>query len=59
VTVRVNGEAHEWTDLLKGKTFDYLPRELNIVIEGATPKGRRYTRTVTLPFHDPRVEPLK
>ena len=53
VTVTINGKKHEWGQLFKGVKFDYLPKVLDIVIEGGRPSGRRHR----MPFNIRPEEP--
>jgi tetratricopeptide (TPR) repeat protein len=48
VTLKINDEAVDWQEFLKGKTFDYLPDKLRLHIEGVTPEGRRGVYYMTL-----------
>jgi tetratricopeptide (TPR) repeat protein len=43
VVVRVNGKRYDWTELQTGTAFDYLPKALDVVLEGTSPNGRRVT----------------
>jgi tetratricopeptide (TPR) repeat protein len=48
VTLQINEEAADWQQLLNGKTFDYLPQQLRLHIEGVTPEGKRGIYQMTL-----------
>jgi len=56
VTVTINGKKHEWGQLFKGVTFDYLPKVLDITIDRVRPSGRRHK----MPFRiEPREPPIR
>jgi tetratricopeptide (TPR) repeat protein len=58
VAVHINGKAHEWERLLKGVPFDRLPRQLDIVLEGTTPAGKRSTFRLKVKVTEPKIKPL-
>jgi hypothetical protein len=51
--VKINGKRYGWDEMQNGITFDYLPRELDVAVEGTTPAGRRITSHAKLNVREP------
>jgi len=60
VDLRVNGQSHKWEKALKGMTFDRLPDEFSVVLEGTSPLGKRLVARASISnVQEPTLEPLK
>ena len=57
VSLRLNGSAADWDDIRKGISYDRLPQQFDVVLEGTTPTGRRITAHVTVDAQEPKLEP--
>jgi len=55
--VQINGKRYGWDDLLNGVVFDYLPKVLDVTVEGMTPAGRRITARAKLHVREPPLAP--
>ena len=51
--VKINGKRYGWDEMQNGITFDYLPRELDVTVEGTTPAGRQITAHAKLTVREP------
>jgi len=55
--VKINGKRYGWDEMQNGITFDYLPRELDVTVEGTTPAGRQITAHAKLTVREPSPLP--
>ncbi|HET6442421.1 MAG TPA: hypothetical protein VFH53_08595 [Phycisphaerae bacterium] len=55
--VKINGKRYGWDEMQTGITFDYLPRELDVTVEGTTPAGRHITSHAKLTVREPPFLP--
>jgi tetratricopeptide (TPR) repeat protein len=55
--VKINGKRYGWDEMQNGITFDYLPRELDVTVEGMTPAGRQITARAKLTVREPPFLP--
>ena len=55
--VQINGKRYAWDGLLNGVVFDYLPKVLDVTVEGMTPAGRRITAHAKLHLREPPFLP--
>jgi len=55
VKVTLNKKLYEWQQLVRGAEFDYLPRHLEIHLEGADGRGRRIERKITVRLKEPKL----
>jgi len=55
--VKINGKRYGWDEMQNGITFDYLPRELDVTVEGMTPAGRQITARAKLTVREPPLAP--
>jgi len=55
--VKINGKRYGWDEMQNGITFDYLPRELDVTVEGTTPAGRQITSHAKLTVREPPALP--
>ena len=58
VTVTINEKPHDWQGLLEGVSFDYLPKEMNIAVTGATPSGERVASNFRIPLREPDIQSI-
>ena len=57
--VKINGKRYGWDEMQNGITFDYLPRELDVTVEGTTPAGRQITSHAKLKVREPPFLPTE
>ena len=55
--VKIHGKRYGWDELQKGVTLDQLPKELDVMVEGTTPAGRRITSHARLHVREPTLPP--
>lgn len=55
VTVKINDKPYDWSQLLKGMDFDWMPKALKIAVEGTSPRGRHVAVNVEVKVKEPKA----